>query len=343
MAENLFARNTLVAIALVVLALLLWKVAPVLMLFFAGVVFATAIHAGSRPLVRWLHLPPTVAVGIVFMLLLLLLVGGSYLFGKQIAMRTGELVDAITTAWTQVRGRLEATSWGASLLENAKGATEGNMSRVAKGTVTVFGAFTDLILVLFLSMYLAVDPASYRNGFLLLVPPAHRARVGEALEDAGIALRKWLVGQLGAMCMVGVLTGVGLWLVGVPLAIPLGILSGILDFVPVIGPFAAALPGILIAFAQGQDVALYAALVYITVQFLEGHFVLPLAQKWAVSLPPALGLLSIVGFGLVFGLMGVLFAMPLTVVAVVLVQKLYVAQFGDTDTRMQRKARASRA
>ena len=338
---RLFARNALIAIGLVVLALLVWKVAPVLMLFFAGVVFATAIHAGSRPLVRWLRLPPTVAVGVVFALLLLLLVGGSYLFGKQLAMRTEELVDAITHAWTQVRTRLESTGWGATLLENVKGATDdGNaVSRVAKGTVTVFGAFTDLILVLFLSMYLAVDPASYRNGFLLLVPPAHRARVGEALEDAGIALRKWLVGQLGAMLMVGVLTAAGLWIAGVPLAIPLGILSGILDFVPVVGPFAAALPGILIAFAQGPDVAIYAALVYVTVQFLEGHFVLPLAQKWAVSLPPALGLISIVGFGLVFGLMGVLFAMPLTVVAVVLVQKLYVAPFGDTDTRMQRKAR----
>jgi predicted PurR-regulated permease PerM len=111
----------------------------------------------------------------------------------------------------------------------------------------------------------------------------------------------------------------------VPLAIPLGILSGLLDFVPVIGPFAAAIPGVLIAFAQGPQVALYATLVYIAVQFIEGHLVLPLAQKWAVSLPPALGLLSIVAFGLVFGLMGVLFAIPLTVVIVVLVQKLYVA------------------
>jgi predicted PurR-regulated permease PerM len=187
-------------------------------------------------------------------------------------------------------------------------------------------------------MYLAVDPAMYRNGFLLLMPPAHRQRVGEALDSAGIALRKWLVGQLGAMVMVGVLTAVGLAIAGVPMAIPLGILSGILDFVPVIGPFAAALPGILLAFAQGPQVAMYAALVYITVQFLEGHLVLPLAQKWAVSLPPALGLLSIVAFGLVFGLMGVLFAMPLTVVAVVLVQKLYVAPLGITDTPIQRKS-----
>jgi predicted PurR-regulated permease PerM len=111
---------------------------------------------------------------------------------------------------------------------------------------------------------------------------------------------------------------------GVPLAIPLGILSGLLDFVPFVGPLLAAIPGLLIAFSQGPDVALYAALVYFSVQFVEGNLVLPLAQKWAVSLPPALTLLSIVAFGLVFGLMGVLFAMPLTVVTLVLVRRLYV-------------------
>jgi predicted PurR-regulated permease PerM len=195
---------------------------------------------------------------------------------------------------------------------------------VLKGTATVFGGIADLVLVIFLTMYLAVDPKTYRNGFLLLLPRSARDDVGNALDASGDALRKWLVGQLGAMIVVGVLTGLGLWAVGVPLALPLGILSGLLDFVPFIGPLLAAIPGILLAFSQGPQVALYAALVYFAVQFIEGHLVLPLAQKWAVSLPPALTLVSIVAVGLVFGLPGLLFAMPLTVVAVVMVQKLYV-------------------
>ena len=338
-----FARHTVIAIALVALALLLWKVAPVLMLLFGGIVFATAIHAGSRPLVRYLHVPSTLAVGLVFVLVIGLFAVGAWLFGKQVSMQTEALVQAITEAWTKVQGYLDSTSWGATLMEQMQGASDGKtMSRVAKGTVTVFGGVTDLVLVLFLSMYLAVNPASYRNGFLLLLPPAHRERVGLALEEAGIALRKWLVGQLGAMVMVGVLTGIGLAMVGVPLAIPLGILSGLLDFVPVIGPFAGAIPGILIAFAQGPETAMYAAGVYVTVQFLEGHLVLPLAQKWAVSLPPALGLLSIVAFGMVFGVLGVLFAIPLTVVAIVLVQELYVRRMGDDDMPILRKTRRAR-
>ena len=335
-----FARFALIAIALVALALFTWKIAPVLMLFFAGVVVATAIHAGSRVLTRFTRLPPTVAVGTVFVLLILLMVGGSYLFGKQVAAQTEAMWSALLDAWAKVSDYVKGTAWGASLTEHVESASPTQaVGRVAKGTVTVFGGITDFILVLFLSMYLAVNPESYRNGFLMLIPPRHREHVGNALDKAGVALRKWLVGQLGAMVMVGVFTAVGLWMVGVPMAIPLGILSGILDFVPVIGPFAAALPGILIAFAAGPQVAMYAALVYITVQFLEGHLVLPLAQKWAVSLPPALGLLSIVAFGLVFGLMGVLFAMPLTVVAVVLVQELYIAPLNGREATMVSKAK----
>lgn len=126
------------------------------------------------------------------------------------------------------------------------------------------------------------------------------------------------------MVAVGILTTVGLWIAGVPLAIPLGILSMILDFVPFIGPLLAAIPGILVAFSQGPEVAVYAALVYFGVQFVEGNVLMPMAQKWAVHMPPVLGLLSIVAFGLVFGVMGVLFAMPLTVVTMVLVQRLWI-------------------
>jgi predicted PurR-regulated permease PerM len=210
-------------------------------------------------------------------------------------------------------------------VENLQAATSSDtVSKVAKGTFTVFGAVADIALVFFLAMYLAADPATYRNGFLLLLPVAARERVGKAIDASGLALRKWLVGQLGAMLMVGLVTALGLWAIGVPMAFALGVLSGILDFVPVVGPLIAAVPGILIAFTHGPELALYAALVYIAVQFIEGHFVLPLAQKWAVSLPPALSLLGIVAFGLLFGFIGVLFAIPLLVVAITLVNKLYV-------------------
>jgi len=126
------------------------------------------------------------------------------------------------------------------------------------------------------------------------------------------------------MIVVGACVGLGLWAVGVPLAPALGILLGVLDFVPFVGPLLAAIPGVLIAFAQSPQLALYAIAVYATVQFVEGHLVVPIVQKRAVALPPALTLVSIVAFGIVFGPAGLFFAVPLSVVSMVLVQRLYV-------------------
>jgi predicted PurR-regulated permease PerM len=324
-----FARNVAIAIVLVALAVFVWKIAAVLLLVFAAIVFAAVIRSAATPLARRSGLPDAWAVGLVAFVLAAAILGALYLFGRHVLMQTEELWTALQGAWAKLQARFGDLPLVAAALEHGRtafgAAADGDtVSKVAKGTFTAFGAIGDLVLVAFLAVYLAADPATYRNGLLLLVPRDLRPRVSAALDAAGSALRKWLVGQLGAMLFVGVLTTLGLWIAGVPMAIALGILSGVLDFVPVVGPMIAAIPGLVIAFAQGPEVALWAAAVYLTVQFVEGHLVIPIAQKWAVQMPPALALVAIVGFGLVFGLPGVLFALPLAVVTMVLVNKLYV-------------------
>ena len=323
--EPSYIKKVLVAIGLVVLALFLWKIAPVLILAFAGIVFATAIRAAAVPLSKKSGMSDTAAVILVSTLALAILIAGGYLFGKQIAEQASQLWQAIGAAWgkfTEVVGKVPI---GATLLENMQQGTGGDaLAKVLKGTIGVFGAVADIVLVLFLALYFAVDPRSYRRGLMRLVPRPARERVGEALDESGTALRKWLLGHLVAMTAVGVLTGLGLWAIGVPLAIPLAILSALLDFVPIIGPIVAAIPGVLIAFGQDPTIGLYAMLVYLAVQFVEGNVIMPIAEKWAVSIPPALSLLGIVAFGVLFGLIGLLFAMPLLVVTMVLVQKLYI-------------------
>lgn len=320
-----FARRVAVTLALVILALFLWKIAPVLMLAFAGIVLAIAVRSASAPLSRHLPISQTWAVGVVFALFIAFLLLGTYFFGKQIATQANELWGAVKEAAEKLQGRIDEWPLGSWLVESLQGGADPQaMGKALKGTVTVFGALIDAILVLFLGLYFAVDPKSYRHGFLLLLPEKARARVSGALDESGRALKMWLLGQVISMAAVGFLTALGLWAVGVPLAIPLGILAGILDFVPFIGPLAAAVPGIMIAFSQGPEVALYAGLVYLAVQFAEGHVIMPMAQKWAVHLPPVVGLLAIVAFGIVFGFMGVLFAVPLAVVAYVMVRHLWV-------------------
>lgn len=320
-----YSKRVAVTLALVTLALFLWKIAPVLLLGFAGIVIAMVVRSASEPVARWLRIGETWSVAIVFSLFLAAILGLAYFFGTAIAGQASDLWEAIRAAIEKVQGKLEQTPIGSWVVDSGQAATDPQaMAKVLKGTATVFGGIADVVLVLFLSLYFAVDPRSYRNGFLLLLPAAARDRVGKALDASGLALRNWLKGQLLSMLLVGVATALGLWLAGVPLAIPLGILSAILDFVPFVGPLIAAIPGLLVAFAQGPEVAVYAAIVYIVVQFAEGHLILPLVQKWAVHLPPVLGLLSIVAFGIVFGVMGLLFATPLAVVTLVLVQRLWI-------------------
>ena len=162
------------------------------------------------------------------------------------------------------------------------------------------------------------------QGLLRLLPPRRRPAFQAAMEASGEGLKKWLLGQGVAMLMVGVTVGIGLALLGMPLAPALGLISGLLEFVPFFGPIASALLAVLVAFAQGPQEALYVAIFFVVIQQLEGNVVIPFVQRWAVHMPPLLSVLAVVVFGTLFGVAGVVFGTPLMVVTLVLVERLYV-------------------
>ena len=164
----------------------------------------------------------------------------------------------------------------------------------------------------------------YKRGILLLIPKSKSLRISEVLDESVSTLGYWLWGQVIMMVFVGLMVAVGLWIVGVPLAFVLGIISAILEFVPIIGPVVGAVPGILIAITGGWVQALYAALVYLIVQEIEANVLAPLIQKITVEVPPALVVLAVVAFGSLFGFLGVFVATPLTALIIVWVRMLYV-------------------
>jgi predicted PurR-regulated permease PerM len=322
-----FARYVFVACAVVVLFLLMFKLAPVLMLVFAGIVLATAVSAGAAPLERHLRFGRTWAVLAVVILVIGLIAAGSYFFGMQIATQMSDLVQAVTDAWGRLREYLGRSALGKTVLGNAQAAQDpAALANVAKGTISVFGGLADVGLVVMLTIYLATNPTTYRDAALRLLPPRVRPEVRNAFDECGRSLRSWLGGQFMAMIVVGLCIGFGLHFAGVPLAASLGLLSGVLEFIPFVGPLLAMVPGLLIAFANGTDTALYALIVYCVVLFIEGNVIVPIVQKWALELPPALTIVSVVVAGLLFGLVGVLFAVPLAIVCVILVHRLYVAR-----------------
>jgi predicted PurR-regulated permease PerM len=325
-----FARRTLVVVLIVVLALLAWRIIDALLLAFIGVLLAMVFRGLAGLISRRTPIPIGWAMLMVAVVLILLITLFGWLAGPRINQQLGQLAKTLPGALRQVEDLLNRSVAGRYLLDFVRGArpiSGGGTSLIAGVTgiaATLYGIVANIILVIVSALYFSVNPESYRRGILLLVPRDRTARVAEVLDHTARTLQYWLLGQLVLMFSVGALVTLGLWLVGVPLAFVLGIISGLLEFVPVIGPLAGAIPGVLIALTGGWVQALYAVLVYAGVQQLENHLFTPLVQKTTVDVPPALVVLAIVAFGYVFGFIGVFVATPLTAVALVWIKMFYV-------------------
>lgn len=312
--------------AIVALFAVCWLLRVVLLLAFGSIVLAIIIRTLARPLDGRLGLRERSAVFVVVLLLGALGVGFFWLFGHQIAAQSSGLTERLPQAFEAVRTAFESNAAGRFVLEklDAIDGTGAWLENAGKFLAITTGTIGHTVLMIFAGIYFAATPRPYLDGFVQLFPVPHRDRLRDALLDAGRALQRWLLGQVVSMTSVGLLTGIGLALVGAPLALVLGILAGLMEFIPIVGPVLAFVPGVMVALTEGPRTALYAAGVYLVVQQIEGNVIMPLAQRWAVELPPAFGLLSLLAFGMMFGVLGLLFGSPLAVVLMCLVQKLYV-------------------
>jgi predicted PurR-regulated permease PerM len=316
------ARVIIVAVAAAA-ALALWRVSDVLLMAFGGLLLAVTLSALADLLARRTPLGRRFALPVAVLAILTALGLVAWAVGGTLASQFDELLRQLPAALAKLRDWLAAAGIERTVLDSfgSVDSTESTL-KLLGAAMTTLGAAANALLVLVLGIYLAADPGLYRRGFLRLVPSRHRPRAAAALDEASAALRKWLGGQLVAMAVVGVLTGIGLLVLDVPLAFSLATIAALLEFIPFIGPILAAIPAVLIAFTHDPATALYVALLYLAIQQLEGYLLTPLVQRWAVALPPALGALSVVVFGVLFGVPGLLFAVPLTVVAIVLVREL---------------------
>ncbi len=320
-----FATRVLIAIALLAVAVLVWKTAQVLVIVFGAVLVAVALRAISDLLTRYAPLPRALGLPMAILLIALLIGAAGWLIGETLAVQMAELTSALPDAVGKLQDWLAGTAPGRAVLDSL-GSVDGMASAVKLlgVAVTTMGALVNVLLILVLGIYLAADPGLYRGGFLALMPDAARKAIDKALGEAGRDLRRWLGGQLMAMGAVGMLTYLGLLAIGVPLALSLATIAALLEFIPFVGPILSVVPALLIAFTEGPTTAVYVALLYLGVQQLEGSVLMPLVQRWAVALPPALGVLAVVIFGVLLGLPGAVFAVPMMVVILALVRELYL-------------------
>lgn len=316
-----------IACGIVALFALSWLLRDVLLIAFGAIVFAAAIRTLARPIYRRTRLSEHWAVALVVILLVAAMISLSWLFGRQIAQQLQGLEERLPRAIAEVRTWLENQAAGKFILTRLSGmtGTEGSsLAGLQKFAAISAATIGHAVLMFFGGVFMAANPKMYLDGFVRLFPIGYRPKLHRALVETGDALRRWLLGQLVSMAAVGLLTGIGLSIAGAPLPLVLGIIAGLLNFIPILGPVLAFGPGVLVALTDSPQTALYAAIVYLIVQQLEGHAITPLAQRWAVKLPPAYGMLAVVSFALLFGFFGVLFGVPLAVVVMALTQKLYI-------------------
>ena len=207
------------------------------------------------------------------------------------------------------------------------------MKAMALGILTsTLAAFGGFVLVLFLAVYIAAEPDLYQRGLLLLFKPPTRKRLAPVLSAIAAKLRRWLGTQAIAMLIIGTITTILLMIIGVRAAVPLGVIAGILEFIPNIGPTLSAVPAIAMAFVDSPQKALIVMFTYWGIQFLENNLLIPYLMKEQLDLPPALTMMVQVVMAYMFGLMGLFVATPLLAAVFVIVQQLYVIPDPDSGT-----------
>jgi len=322
MPDNVFVRRVLIFFAIAALAAALWTLSELLILVFGSILFAVVLRAIAEPIrhatsigERWALL--VAGLGIIVVLGIV-----SYLFGSKISGQLVTIAERLPDAADSLTKQMPFLTIPELLRDTSIGSLL--MSAFSWGT-TIFGALFSLVVMIVAGVYIAINPLIYVRGFVRLFPSGTRDQISATLNDAGHALRRWLGAQLIAMIIVGTLIGVGLAVVGVPSALALGLIAGVAEFVPIIGPVIGAIPALLLASTESVDTVLWTLAVFVVVQQLESNLIMPIIAGRVVELPPAVGLFAVVALGILFGPLGLVLGYPLAIVIDVAVKRLYLS------------------
>ena len=321
-------RGTAIVIAVAGAAYALVKLSDLLLLLFACVLIALILLTVTNKLRARVKLPFGLALAIVFLSLVALVVGATVFFGTAMTEQFTILYEKLPAAIASVQNRLSQYPVFATALQRLRAMSPETASIVATvRTVlsSVAGILSALAVVIVGGVYLAAQPRLYRRGTLALLPDAAQSRARALFAETAAALKAWLKGQAIGMAFVGVAYGIGFAIVGLPAAAAFGLMAGIAEFVPYLSVLVG-IPALMLGFAQGTDTGLWTVLVLLVVSQVHGNIVMPMVQSSMVDLPPALTIFSLVAAGVLLGPLGVILAVPLTVVALVMVKSLYLHQ-----------------
>jgi predicted PurR-regulated permease PerM len=330
-ADSRFIRRLAIIAIAVALVAFLYKITDLLLLVFGSAMGAVLLSGVADWITRRTPLKRAAALGIAIATLFAAMGFTGWLFSVEIGREYAELGRRLPEDWAKVQAMLSRGMIGRAMLEGGRNIIGGGKAaRVAAGLGIGAGELlVNFLIVVVGALFFAAQPRLYRDGAVLLAPPPYRGVVGDALDDCGRTLRLWLLTQVVLMTSMGLLIGIGLKIAGVPSAAALGLLAGLSEFIPYVGPTLAMVPPLVIALAgSGSPWAVVAT--FVLVRMVQSNFITPLVQRRVVSVPPALTLFVILSFGYAFGTFGLFFSAPLLVVAYTLIGRLYVREtLGD--------------
>lgn len=317
-----FARAMVWASVGIAIALIVLLIQPLLIIF-GGLVFAAMLEIGVRGLGAILPLPRPLRLAMVMILIIGFVGGVFYLAGVQIAAQAEQLRTTLEVqanhviAWLNATGLMPERADLSGLAQQALG----SVGRLTSAVGSALGAVTSLLMVLVIGLFIAIEPNIYDRGLQWMVPLDRRQDFAVTIHRMAETMRRLLAGRLAGMAFEGVITWLALWAAGVPMALLLGIITGLLAFIPNIGAFVSGVLMVSVGFSQGVDTGVWAIIIYFAVQNFDGYVVIPMIAKRTVDLPPALTLSSQILASTLFGVMGLALADPMVAMVKVALQR----------------------
>ncbi len=321
------ARRLLASIAVfAILVVFVWFQWELVCIVFAGGLLAILLHACAIWLARHSPFGPKLSYAIILLAICAIVVVAALLIAPRAIGEGSEIAASLPGSIHKATAYLQRQSWGRTALRVLHQASSGTSTgpKLTSIAMKFLSGLADLVVILVVGFFGAVNPGLYRRGLLALAPPQRRDELGETLDRIVVVLRWWILGQMVPMSFLAVASMVSLWLLGVKLAFALGLFTGLMVFIPYVGSVIAGIPSILMALQGGRRLALEVFVLYVLFHLLEGYILTPLVQKKAVRLPPALTILTQLFFWDFGGVLAVAIAAPATAAAIVAVQRLYL-------------------
>jgi predicted PurR-regulated permease PerM len=348
--DQTFAGRVLITIGFAVLTLLLLLLLyysfDVILLIFGATLLAIFLRGLAEIAGRFINVSEGWLVMIVSVILVLILAGAIALLAPDVAEQMQHLREELPKSAQAAADYVSHFGWGRTLIDQLPSVDDVrqniNPSQLLSGVggffSTTVGAVGNFFIVILLAIYLASEPRFYIRGLIKLFPKPRRHRATQVVGAVGETLRWWLIGKVASMIFIGLLTWIGLKILGVPLALTLGLIAGLLSFIPNFGPILSAVPALLLAFIESPIMAVYVLGLYVGVQLVESNVVTPLIERETVELPPALTIVFQLALAVLVGGLGLVLATPLLAVIMVLVQMVYIQDvLGDKDTEVEEK------